>query len=76
MPLLRNSNCKTMLTSPCYLVLHRADGPEPEYKPDSEYPDWLWKVLDEKPLLEDYVMKVSSTSAVASIVSLALPHVP
>ncbi len=34
-----------------------ADGPEPEYKADSEYPPWLFKVLDEKPLLEDYIMK-------------------
>jgi hypothetical protein len=34
-----------------------ADGPEPEYKPDSEYPPWLFQLLEEKPVLEDYVMK-------------------
>jgi hypothetical protein len=30
---------------------------EPEYKADSEYPPWLFSLLDEKPMLEDYVMK-------------------
>lgn len=34
-----------------------ADGAEPEYKDDKEYPEWVFKLLEEKPLLEDYVMK-------------------
>ncbi len=34
-----------------------ADGAEPEYKAESEYPPWLFKLLEEKPLLEDYIMK-------------------
>jgi hypothetical protein len=33
------------------------DGADPEYKPDSEYPPWLFALLEEKPLLEDYVMR-------------------
>ena len=32
------------------------DGAEPEYKADSEYPPWVFSLLDEKPLLEDFVM--------------------
>jgi hypothetical protein len=42
---------------PVALQRHPADGPEPEYKDDKEYPEWIWKLLDEKPLLEDFVMK-------------------
>jgi len=34
-----------------------ADGGEPEYKADDQYPPWLFKLIDEKPILEDYVMK-------------------
>ncbi len=33
------------------------EGPEPEYKPDSEYPAWVLKLADEKPIIEDVVMK-------------------
>jgi hypothetical protein len=34
-----------------------ADGGEPEYKADDQYPPWLFKLIDEKPILEDYVMQ-------------------
>lgn len=34
-----------------------AEGGEPEYKEDSAYPPWVFKLLEEKPLLEDMVMK-------------------
>ena len=30
---------------------------EPVYKAEDQYPPWLFKLLDEKPILEDYVMK-------------------
>lgn len=33
------------------------EGKEPEYKPDSEYPAWLFEITKEKPLLEDLIMK-------------------
>ena len=33
------------------------EGGEPEYKADSEYPAWVFRLLDEKPLLEDMLMK-------------------
>lgn len=39
------------------MCAHPADGPEPEYQPDSAYPPWVFKLLEEKPLLEDIVMK-------------------
>jgi hypothetical protein len=34
-----------------------AEGGEPEYKPDDQYPEWLWTIAAEKPLVEDYIMK-------------------
>lgn len=43
--------------STCAALLATADGPEPEYKPDSEYPPWVFGLLDEKPLLEDFIMR-------------------
>lgn len=33
------------------------EGPEPEYKPDSEYPPWLFELLVEKPPVEEVMMK-------------------
>ena len=33
------------------------EGPEPEYQPDSAYPPWLARLLDEKPLVEDVLMR-------------------
>ncbi len=33
------------------------EGPEPEIKPDSEYPPWVFTLTDERPILEDLVMK-------------------
>ena len=33
------------------------EGDEPVYKNDSEYPPWLWTLLEEKPLLDDLLMK-------------------
>ena len=39
-------------------LLRATEGPEPEYKPISEYPEWLAKIVDDKPLiLEDYIMR-------------------
>ena len=35
----------------------RADGSDPEYQADDKYPPWLFQLLDEKPMLEDFVMK-------------------
>jgi hypothetical protein len=34
-----------------------AEGPEPEYKAESEYPPWVFSMIEEKPLLEDFIMK-------------------
>ena len=35
-----------------------SDGPEPEYKPINEYPEWLEKLVDARPMiLEDYIMR-------------------
>jgi len=33
------------------------EGKEPEYRPDNEYPAWLFEITKEKPLLEDLIMK-------------------
>lgn len=33
------------------------DGQDPEYKPDNEYPPWLFKLLEEKPVAEEIMMK-------------------
>ena len=33
------------------------EGPEPEYQPDRAYPPWLARLLDEKPLVEDVLMR-------------------
>jgi len=33
------------------------EGAEPAYKPDAEYPPWLWELLAEPPLLDDLVMR-------------------
>jgi hypothetical protein len=33
------------------------EGPEPEYKADSEYPPWVFKLLEEKPSPEEIVMR-------------------
>ena len=47
----------TSSLSPCTLPKY-SDGSEPEYKPISEYPEWLAKIVDDRPLiLEDYIMK-------------------
>ncbi len=27
--------------------------PDPELKPDSEYPDWLWTLLDPQPSIKE-----------------------
>lgn len=45
--------------SPSHLVFPRvhAEGNEPEYKADSEYPPWVFKLMEDKPLLEDIIMK-------------------
>ena len=32
------------------------EGGEPVYKPDSEYPPWVWQLLEEPPLPEDLLM--------------------
>jgi hypothetical protein len=50
--------CRSSRHSPFPAVsASAADGAEPEYKDEKEYPEWLWKLLEDKPLLEDYVMK-------------------
>lgn len=33
------------------------EGEEPVYKPDSEYPPWLWKIIEEPPLVDDLLMR-------------------
>jgi hypothetical protein len=33
------------------------EGDEPTYKPDAAYPPWLWGLLEEKPLIDDLLMK-------------------
>ena len=33
------------------------EGDEPVYRPDAEYPPWLWALLEEKPLIDDLLMK-------------------
>ena len=33
------------------------DEPEPELKPDSEYPAWVFRLTEERPILEDLVMR-------------------
>jgi hypothetical protein len=33
------------------------EGEEPVYRKDEEYPPWLWALLEEKPLLDDLLMK-------------------
>ena len=34
--------------------LPRAEGLDPEYQADDKYPPWLFQLLDEKPMLEDF----------------------
>lgn len=33
------------------------EGADPELKDESEYPEWLWEVLEEKPSLMDLALK-------------------
>lgn len=33
------------------------EGPEPEYRPDAEYPPWLFALLEDQPTLDDHVMR-------------------
>jgi hypothetical protein len=33
------------------------EGDEPTYKPEAAYPPWLWGLLEEKPLIDDLLMK-------------------
>ena len=57
------------------IVPHIAEGPEPEYKPLSEYPEWLARIVDEKPLiLEDYIMRGLENTP--SVSFLAMPPSP
>ena len=40
------------------------EGGEPVYKPDAEYPPWVWQLLEEPPLPEDLlIMGVEHMSA-------------
>jgi hypothetical protein len=32
------------------------EGSEPEYKADSEYPPWIFKLLEERPVLDDLLL--------------------
>ncbi|KAL2936188.1 39S ribosomal protein L54 mitochondrial [Bienertia sinuspersici] len=33
------------------------DGTDPKIRPDSEYPDWLWQLLDKRPALSELQRK-------------------
>jgi len=37
------------------------DGADPKVLPDSEYPDWLWHLLDKKPALSELRRKNTET---------------
>lgn len=37
------------------------DGVDPKVMPDSEYPDWLWHLLDKRPALSELKRKNTET---------------
>ncbi|KAJ6796141.1 putative 54S ribosomal protein L37, mitochondrial [Iris pallida] len=37
------------------------DGTDPKILPDSEYPDWLWRLLDKRPPLSELRRKKTET---------------
>ena len=49
--------CTSSLPPPRHLFLPHTDGADPEYQADDKYPPWLFKLLDERPMLEDFIMK-------------------
>ncbi|XP_057830342.1 large ribosomal subunit protein mL54 [Cryptomeria japonica] len=43
------------------------DGVDPPIKPDSEYPDWLWHLLDKHPPLSELQRKNPSTMTLVEL---------
>ena len=39
---------------PCQLL---KEGADPELQPDAAYPDWVFRLTEDRPLLEDLVMR-------------------
>lgn len=57
LPALAAPSCPALPPPPASArAAYNAEGPEPEYQSDSAYPPWLFKLLEEKPILEDYIM--------------------